>query len=162
MAVLIVVNWTLGIWMTGLGTLQEKFVPYQWHKSIGITVFALAVLRLIWRQANPIPALPSELPKWERHAAAVGHSLLYVLLLLVPLAGFLMASASPYDLPTLWFGLPMPDPLGPSEQSEAFFKQLHEAGANLLALTVAIHVLAALKHHLVDRNGVLTRMIRGF
>ena len=143
----------------------DTFALYQWHKSFGFLVLALAVLRLAWRFANPSPGLPDGMPAIERIAAHLGHAGLYALLLALPLSGWLMVSASPWGIPTVLFEvlpvphLPVPEALGGKAEAEAVLKELHEVlGFALLALVV-LHVAAALKHHFINRDTVLRRMV---
>lgn len=151
--------WIVGTVMVDLTDLGLKFSLYQWHKSFGFVVLALTVVRLVWRHLDRRPpALP--MPAWQRRAAAVSHALLYVLLIVIPLSGFLMVSTAPIAIPTVLFGVvPVPHPLGPDESLFALFRQVHESLTTLLLVLVALHVAAALKHHLVDRDAALRRML---
>ena len=166
MAVLIAGLFVAGKYMTGLDPMApDTFALYQWHKSFGFLVLALAVLRLAWRFANPSPGLPDGMPAIERIAAHLGHAGLYALLLALPLSGWLMVSASPWGIPTVLFEvlpvphLPVPEALGGKAKAEAVLKELHEVlGFALLALVV-LHVAAALKHHFINRDTVLRRMV---
>lgn len=126
------------------------------HKSVGITILGLAVLRLAWRiHAPPPPALA--MPRWQARAAAVNHWAFYGLLFFLPLSGWLMSSAA--ASPVSWFNLvPLPDVVGPSPELEEVFEEIHEALAPLLAALALLHVAAALKHAFVDRNGALRRI----
>ena len=127
------------------------------HKSVGITILALAVLRLVWRVAAPPPALPTAMPPWQHRAAKVTHWALYGALFAMPVTGWLMSSASAYSVS--WFGLfTLPDLIGPDADMKAIFEELHESLAKVLIAVVAIHFLAALKHHFIDRDDVLRRM----
>jgi cytochrome b561/polyisoprenoid-binding protein YceI len=129
------------------------------HKSVGITILALALLRLLWRAAqSAAPALPPRLPRAQRWLAQGTHGLLYGLLLAMPLSGWLMSSAKNY--PVSWFGLlQLPDLLAPGEALYAAMHEAHEIMAVVLAGTAALHLLGALKHHFVDRDDVLRRML---
>lgn len=168
MALLILGMSALGIWMT------EAFRPgdlaaypfFQMHKSWGFVVLALAVLRVLWRAANPTPALPAHMPGWERLLAHAGHLALYVLLFAMPVSGWLMVSASPLQdmgVPNMVFGLfAMPDPFVPgSAELTERLRSLHATLWIALAVLVGLHVLAALKHQGIDRDNVLRRMILG-
>jgi cytochrome b561 len=128
------------------------------HKSVGITIFALMILRLLWRSFNPAPEPPAHMPHWQRIAARVSHFAIYGLLLLLPLFGWLMSSAR--NFPVSWFKLvTLPDLIAPSETAYRFFHEGHEVMARLLLLLVLLHVGAALKHHFIDRDNVLMRML---
>jgi cytochrome b561 len=128
------------------------------HKSVGITILALAVLRLIWRAFNPVPAPPMQTPRWQRLAARASHFLLYALLIVIPLLGWAMSSAR--NFPVSWFGLiTLPDFVAPSRDAFEFFHDAHETLAKLLFVLALVHAGAALKHHFIDRNNVLRRML---
>ncbi len=148
--------WAWRIQQLGFG--RERFDLVNQHKSIGLTILGLVVLRLVWRYFNPPPPLPAGMPAWERRAAGITHGLFYVLLLIIPLAGWAMSSAAGYG--ASWFGLiHLPDPV---EQNQALMDGLqwvHRLLAWLLAALVVVHVLAALRHHLVNKDAVMRRML---
>jgi cytochrome b561 len=128
------------------------------HKSVGITILALAVVRLVWRQKNPPPALPGKLPQWQVTASQLSHWSLYALLFAMPLTGWLMSSASAYSVS--WFNLfQLPDLVAPNPAAKEVFEETHETLGKLLALVATIHVGAAIKHTLFDKDGVLRRMV---
>ena len=128
------------------------------HKSVGITILALALLRLLWRSGQPAPALPATLPRAQRRLAQGTHALLYLLLLAMPLSGWMMSSAKNY--PVSWFGLlQLPDLVAPGNATYEAMHTAHEWMAGLLALTALLHLLGALKHHFLDRDDVLRRML---
>lgn len=164
-AALVLAQWSLGRYMTGLGpeALAEKFVLYQRHKSLGALIFLLTLLRLAWRlleRARPEP--PPGMPLWKRRAAATSHALLYLFLLAMPVTGFLAAAASPLGIPTVLFGiLPVPHPIGPDAALEALLLRAHRLQGWALAGLLALHVAAALEHHYIERDPVLRRMVRG-
>lgn len=143
----------------------SKFGLYQLHKSTGITILTLSVLRLVWRLVNVVPPLPTDLPVWQRWAANVSHVLLYVFMIAIPLSGWAMVSASPLGVPTIWYGvfevphLPGLQGLEEQEDVEETLEETHELLGNLLILLLLAHVAAALKHHFWDRDTVLKRMI---
>lgn len=127
------------------------------HKSIGLTVLALSIVRLAWRLAHGFPRLPASTPAWDAVAARTTHVAFYALMIAVPLAGWAMVSAGPRPLE--WFGLfDWPKlPVGKAAGDLA-----HEAHVILAFSTVGIlvlHVAGALKHHLIDRDDVLSRML---
>lgn len=148
-----------GDYATGVAGLPV-FEAYQWHKSIGVVLFGLAVLRLVWRFLRPGPRLPATVSGVARRAAAIAHGILYMLMFALPLSGWLLASSSPLAVPTVVFGLvPLPDPLPGDAVLEARLAWLHFAGALALIGIVTIHAAAALKHHFVDRDRVLRAML---
>jgi len=127
------------------------------HKSVGITIFALALLRLGWRFVKPPPALPGSMKRWQVVASHISHWGLYGLIILMPFSGLVMADASAYG--ASWFGLvQMPDLIARSETLEHNAKEVHELLGSFLFIIAAVHILAALKHHFLDRDEVLARM----
>jgi cytochrome b561 len=168
-AALILFQLGSGFWMVnGLEDLYARFALTQTHKSWGTVVFLLAIARVSWRMANPVaPRPPAGTERWERIGAALSHGLLYALILILPVSGWLMASASElqemYGVRNMVFGwVEMPDPFAPGDAAlEAVFRTIHVGAAILLALTLLAHVGAALRHHLVLRDDVMRRMIRG-
>lgn len=136
------------------------FDAYQLHKSIGVVLFALVLLRLIVRLRLSGPAFPDHMPRLERLAARGAHLALYALMLSLPVTGWLMASASPLGIPTIVFGLfALPHPIGPDADLETVLSVLHLGGGLALLALTALHVAAALKHHLIDHDDVLLAML---
>ena len=156
-AALIIANLLLGLTMVRLPISPQKLHWYLWHKSIGITVFALTSGRLAWRAIRPHPA-PVAMPPWQRRAAAVSHALLYVLLFATPISGWIYSSAT--GVQVVYLGtFPLPN-LVPKDKALADVLRLVHIGLNSLLFTViCIHVAAALKHHFIDRDAVLARML---
>src|SRR5271165_5208387 len=157
-AALIVGGATLGLSMVGLPLSRAKLQWYAWHKWIGITVFLLSCARLAWRLGHPPPPAPSAMPLWQARAARLAHGLLYVLLLVIPLTGWLFSSAS--GVQVVYLGLlPLPDLLPKDKALAGVFRAWH-VGLNFTLLgLVCIHAAAALRHHFVDRDAVLTNML---
>ncbi len=157
-ALLIFAAFPLGVYMHELPLSPDKLRLYSYHKWIGVSVFLLAVLRVTWRSTHRPPPLPDTMPRWERLAAHGVHYLLYALILVVPLSGWLMSSAKGFQ--TVWFGvLPLPDLLAKNKELGDLLKEVHESlNFALLALVLA-HVGAALKHQFIDRDGILARML---
>jgi len=156
-AVLIIANLLLGLAMVRLPISPQKLHWYLWHKSIGVTIFVLTSGRLAWRALRPHP-LPVAMPPWQRRAAAVSHALLYVLLFITPISGWIYSSAT--GVQVVYLGtLPLPN-LVPKDKALADVLRLVHIGLNSLLFTViCIHVAAALKHHFIDRDTVLARML---
>ncbi len=170
--VAIILHWTIALLFFGqiaLGYLTQavagdprlQFNLYQWHKSFGFLILALALPRVVWSlsSARPIP-LPG-VPRWETAAARAAHLLLLTLTVAVPLAGWMIASTSPLRIPSFVFDLVLvPDlPMARSDAMEAFWSQTHALlayGAGLLALA---HAGAAIHHHLMRRDATLIRML---
>ena len=148
----------LGFYMSDLALSPTKLKLYSWHKWAGVTVFLLTLLRLAWRATHPAPALPASMPKPMQLAAHGGHLALYGLLLAIPLSGWLMSSAKGFQ--TVWFGvLPLPDLLSRNLELGAQLANLHTGLNVLLILLLLGHAGAALKHHFIDRDDVLRRML---
>ena len=129
------------------------------HKSIGITILGLALLRLAWRCFNPVPPLPPGAPRWQDRAAHVSHFLLYALLFITPLLGWLMSSARAFSVS--WFGLvTLPDFIEPNNARLRVAARGARDSWRTASPTIAIvHAAAALKHHFLDRDDVLRRML---
>lgn len=157
-ALLILAAFPLGLYMTGLKLSPLKLQLYSYHKWLGVTVAWLVVLRLAWRLRHPAPPLPMSLPVWQQKAAAALHHLLYLLMLALPLSGWLMSSAK--GVPTVYLGLlPLPDLLDKNETLGDLLALVHATLAYVLATLVLVHVAAALKHQFVDHDAVLARML---
>mgnify|MGYP003595007596 FL=1 len=157
-AVLIFGMLGLGFYMTGLDLSPTKLQLFSWHKWAGVTVFMLVVVRLAWRVTHRPPALPAHMPALERFAAHAGHHLLYVLMIAIPLSGWLMSSAKGFQ--TVWFGvLPLPDLLAKDKALGNLLETVHFVLNYTLIAVLLGHVGAALKHHFIDRDDVLTRML---
>ena len=157
MAVLILGLLALGLYMHELPLSPQKLTLYSWHKWAGVTVFLLVWVRLLWRVMHRPPALPASMAPLMRLAAHAGHGVLYLLMVAIPLSGWLMSSAKGFQ--TVWFGvLPIPDLLGRDKALGDLLQQVHEALNVLLMLTLAGHVGAALWHHFVLKDDTLRRM----
>lgn len=156
-----------GKYMTDLEIGQDRFDLTQLHKSIGLTILGLTLLRILWRLVNRQPELPAHMSALERMAAKGTHVVFYALMLAIPLSGWALASASKYNIPTVYFGtvevphLPYISTLPRDEKKDAedIAEEAHELLANLMILLLALHIAAALKHHFWDRDDVLTRML---
>lgn len=164
---LIVMGLIMTQWPGAIGPM-ETFKLYQLHKSIGITVLLLAVVRLAWRLVRRPPALPAGMTVAERGAAHGLHWLLYGLMLGLPLTGWAVVSASPFNLPTVLYSLiPWPDlPWLSHLANKAAVSQalgrLHAYGAWLLIGLLVLHLGAVFRHQLIKRDGILSRMWPGW
>ena len=157
-AVAILGTFLLGQYMTNLQLSPAKLKLYSYHKWIGVTIFLLVLMRIAWRLAHRPPLPPASMPAWQHSAASIAHFFLYALTLAIPVSGWLMSSASGFQVVYLGV-IPIPDLLAKSKDAAQELKQLHEALNWLMVLVVAMHVAAALKHHLMDRDDVLQRML---
>jgi len=139
------------------GEVVQKLALLANHKSIGMTVLFLSVLRLVWRLFNKPPILPMSMPRWQQIASHVTHWSIYILIFALPLSGWLMSSANAYSVS--WFNLfVFPDLVAADKSLADFFHTIHELLGKLLFCLVLVHVLAALKHHFLDKDTVLSRM----
>lgn len=173
-ALLIIGMLAVGKYMTGLAEDDPlAFTLVQWHKTFGILILGLAAFRLAWRLTHTPPPDERDAPVWERLAASASHMLFYVLIFALPLTGWIMVSASPLNVDTLlfnvvpWPHLPPFPVLDNREAVATLFEHWHVWLGNGLLVLLLIHAAAALKHHYVDRDGVLMRMVpdwsaRGF
>lgn len=178
-AVSIALHWTIALLILGnilvalrFDTLLDSAVAaekaagfklIQLHKSIGLTVLALTVLRLVWRLTHPLLPLPGHMPGWQKLLARFTHYGFYALMLGVPLLGWAMTSASPLQFPISYFGLfEWPKlPLGPDKALSGQLSEAHELAAWATLALAALHVAGALKHQLIDRDGLIGRMVPG-
>lgn len=155
---LIFAAFPLGVYMHELSLSPTKLQLYSYHKWLGITVLLLAVLRVVWRATHTPPALPDDLPRWQKIASHAAHQFLYVLLFVVPLSGWLMSSAKGFK--TVWFGvLPLPDLVGKDKALGELLANVHASLNYLLLALVVLHIAALLKHRLIDRDDVMNRML---
>lgn len=159
MAIMIIANFTLGVIMVDIpGLTPDKLRYFAWHKSAGVTILLLATVRLLWRLKHPAPPLPDTMPGWEKAAAKASHLLLYVLIFAVPLSGYFYTLAA--GVPVVYFGIiELPVLIAKNKELKEVLKTTHFGLNLLLATTVGVHVLAALKHQFIDRDTVLRRML---
>ena len=177
--VAIALHWTIGLGilaMLAMGLAMthaplpaaQKFYLYQLHKSVGITILVSVALRLLWRFTHRPPPLPGDMPGWEKGAAEGTHVLLYALMIGMPLVGWALVSASPLNIPTVLYGrvpwphIPVTAWFGWNKaQASPILADVHAWGGYALIALFVLHAGAALRHHLVLRDGVLRRMIPG-
>ncbi len=146
-----------GWWMTHMAARPDRIANYNWHAALGYDLLALLVLRLLWRWANPVPALPAELRQWELLAARAGHIALYVLMLGASLTGWALAGTFRTPMSSDLLGLPIPQ-IVQDQSWHGLFEQSHTILSYLLALLIVVHVAGALRHHVFKHNDVLRRM----
>jgi len=159
-ALLIFCGFGLGLFMTGLEFSPAKSRHYAWHQWTGITVFLLTAARLAWRAGHPAPPLPPEMPSWQVRASHASHAALYALMLAIPLSGWVYSSST--GVSVVYLGLvALPDLVAKDRETAKILLILHRTLNYTLATVVSVHVAAALKHHFVDRDGVLARMLPG-
>jgi len=171
-------NFAIGWWMHSAidvpASQARAVAAFQIHKSLGLSILFLSVLRLAWRLFNPPPPMPAQMPAWQQTFAKLTHWAFYGLMLAIPLSGWLYVSTqwrdgAPLQVPTLWFGwFEVPHLFGLNHAAAGlragvagFFEEAHEFLARAIMLLAALHVGAALKHHFIGRDPVLTRMAPG-
>lgn len=156
LALAIVGAFCVGVYMSDLPFSLTRVKLYNWHKWAGVSILALSALRLLWRLANRPPA-DLAMPAWQAWLAHATHVLLYIAFFAVPLTGWAMSSAKGF--PIVWFGvLPLPDFVPKDHDLGELLEQVHAVLAWGLAALVVAHVAGALKHHFIDRDGLLARM----
>ena len=158
MAALIFAQIALGLSAVSWRVSPTKLDLFVWHKSIGMLILALLVLRLLWRLSNRAPELPREMPLWERAGAHLSHILLYALMIALPLTGWVISSASNVPFKIFWT-IPLPAITAPDKAVSDLFATIHGWLVTLLALVLVAHIGAALRHHYVKRDTVLSRML---
>jgi len=180
-AVAMVIHWLTAITVIGLlivGNIMAdmprtdplKLDLYNWHKSFGVTVLLLTLIRLAWRLTHKPPALPDEMPGWEKRVAKITHWAFYVLLLGVPLLGWSMVSASPRNIPTVLFGaIPWPHipflanmDIDQKKATKELWEGLHATAAYTMLVLIVLHVGAALRHRILLKDKVVQRMLPKF
>lgn len=148
----------VGLYMSDLPLTPHKLRIYSWHKWAGVTIFLFVIARIAWRLTHQPPAPPADMPAWQVRAAETTHVLLYVLMVLIPLTGWLMSSAKGFQ--TVYFGvLPLPDLLDKNVELGDALSNVHKLLNFTLAGLVVLHAAAALKHFFVERDDVLARML---
>jgi cytochrome b561 len=127
------------------------------HKSTGLLIGLLILLRIVWRLTHTPPPLPASTPRWQRRAANISHGVLYACMLLMPLSGYLASNFSKYGVKL--FNMVRLAPWGSDDKViYAFFNQTHKLTALVLGAFVLLHILAVLKHQLIDRDNLISRM----
>lgn len=155
---MILISFSVGLYMSNLPLSPTKLKIYSWHKWAGVTIFMLVVLRCTWRLFHTPPAMPDHMPRWQQIVAEATHYLLYALMFAIPLSGWLMSSAKGFQ--TVYFGLlPIPDLLDKNKELGDTLNVVHAWLNYLMITTVAAHAAAALKHHFIDKDEVLVRMV---
>lgn len=157
-AALIPVQVALGLAAVGWPLSPAKLDLFVWHKSAGMLILAVVALRLLWRLTHGAPGLPADTPGWERSAARAGHFLLYVLLIALPLSGWVIASASGIPFRVFW-QVPLPEIAAADKATADAAAIIHFQLLLVFVALLAVHVGAALRHHYAKRNDVLRRML---
>lgn len=147
-----------------MGSLPESMQgdAYRAHKLTGIIILGLMVFRLLWRWVNPTPVLPNTMPGWQKLAAWAVHALFYIVLFAMPLTGWILSTAAGHA-PVLYgidIALPFPG-ISLDDSLATFLGHVHEYGAFFLLALLALHIAASLKHHYIDHDDILKRMMPG-
>lgn len=155
---LLIGSFTIAYSMVGMRISPQKLVLYSYHKWVGVTIFLIVILRLAWRLRNPPPALPDNMSALQHRLAGLSHFLLYTILIVMPLTGWVMSSAR--NLPLVYLGLIyIPSPFGVNQALGDAMITVHFILSLTLLFLVSVHVLAALQHHFILRDDVLRRML---
>ena len=157
-AVFVFVQISLGVWMIGIPKAPPGIRAYWFnvHKSIGITLGVFILVRLLWRLTHRAPPLPPSVPPWQRIAAKTSHVLLYACMVVMPLSGYLGSSFTQY--PIKYFGYTLPHWGWDAPALKELCSQVHLVTVTIFITLIAIHIAAALKHLLINRDGVFQRM----
>jgi len=157
MAGVILVTWSIATVISDMPLSPTRITGYSWHKWLGVTILFLVIMRMLWRGFYPPPKFTIVMPLWQKRVMQLTHISLYILMITLPLVGWLMSSAKGFSVN--YFGLfELPDLVEKNKELGIFLKETHEILANILVGLVLIHVFAALKHQLIDKDGLLSRM----
>lgn len=148
----------LGFLMGGANPPSLKVILYGFHKSLGLTILFLMALRFLWRLANRPPALPSDMPAWQAKLATFSHVLLYLLLFVIPISGWIMSTSAGH-IPNFWWFAMIPAPwVHPNQTVANIASFVHEYSAWVLVGLLGLHILAALEHWIIRRDNIFQRM----
>jgi cytochrome b561 len=148
----------VGFYMGDMPIGAAKIKTYNLHKSFGITVLMMTLCRILWNNIDKRPVLDDKIQFWEKPLLTPMHTLFYVLLIAMPLSGWLMSSTG--GGPVAFFGLfTLPDLMAPDKAVSKIFRQAHEIIGITLAVMAGLHVAEAVKHHFIDKDPFLRRML---
>lgn len=158
LAVMIIVAFTVGTIMTDMHFSPFKLKVFSWHKWLGVTILGLVALRLINRLLSGAPTYPASMPRWQQTMAHGMHGLLYVLMFAVPISGYFYTLAAGY--PVVYFGvLELPVLMPANPELKPVLEVTHSVLSKILALAFFLHLGAALKHLIIDKDGLFQRML---
>ena len=158
-SILMISMLVMGLVMTRMDRSAFRVELYGIHKSLGLTLLILIVARLLWRLINRVPTYPESIPKWEQTFARIGHWVLYLIILAMPLSGWLMSTATGHA-PDFWhWGAWAMPGINANKTLAKTANQYHEILAYAVIVLVSLHVLMALKHHYLGKNNILRRML---
>ena len=156
-ALLIFITFPLGLYMADLKLSPTMLKLFSYHKWIGVTIFFLVAIRLGWRATHPVPPPMAGMPRWQETVSVATHRMLYLLMVAIPLSGWLTSSADGFQ--TVWLGIvPLPDLLDKNKELGDTLGAVHEYLNWALLALVVLHAAAAIKHHFIDKDGLLQRM----
>lgn len=166
----IFLHWLVAVgvfFMIGLGWVMtdipkgtpERAFWFNLHKSIGVTLGVLVLIRLWWRFTHKVPPLPASMPAWEVTAAKISHGVLYACLIIMPLVGFLASNFTKYGVK--YFGISIGPFFAENQALRDGLQEVHEITSYVLVVAILVHILAALKHLVLDRDRVFHRMLPG-
>jgi cytochrome b561 len=158
LALMLVGSFSVGLYMSGLPFSIQRVKLFNYHKWAGMTILGLTILRLLWRLRHAPPPIPG--PAWQQRAAKATHAAMYLLCIAIPMVGWAYSSAKGFQI-VVYGVLPLPNLLMVDPDLAEAIKPWHGRLAFALAALVLLHVAAALKHHFVDRDGLLHRMRPG-
>ncbi len=159
-AILIIAAFILGNVMADMSFSPTKLKYFSWHKWLGVTILGLVAIRLLTRLFSTVPAYPDSMPGWQKKSASALHGLLYILMFAIPLSGYFYTSAAGY--PVVYLGLiQLPTIIGPNPELKPILKDLHEILTKILFVVFCLHVAAALKHLIINKDGIFQRMLPG-
>jgi cytochrome b561 len=147
-------NWGIYTWQLAEEASPRTFY-FNLHKSLGVTLLALIIIRILWRITHKPPALLSSYKAWERKLATGTHHLLHVLMILVPVSGVVMSVYSKYGIK--WFGIPFIKGLDNNAMRE-FYVEVHEVVGIIMLVIIGLHIIGALKHKFIDKDETMKRM----
>ena len=167
----VALHWIIGLAIIGLIVVGEymtdlpKNTPerswfYNMHKSIGLTVALLVILRILVRARHAPPPLPGSVPEWQVVMAKISHYLLYLCMVVMPTSGFIASNYTKFGV-NFYFSLQIGPFFTPDKAMYDVFNQVHHVTATIFMILIGAHVLAALKHLFINRDGVFQRMLPG-
>ncbi|MET3106094.1 cytochrome b561 [Oxalobacteraceae bacterium GrIS 2.11] len=158
-ALLIIISFCLAVTMVNMpGFSPTKLKYFSWHKWLGVTIFGLSCLRLLWRLGHPAPPYMAIMPGWQKLAASGLHGFLYILILAIPVSGYLYSMAA--GIPVIYLGMfPMPVIMDANPELKPLLKEIHFYLNMALLASFIIHALAALKHQFIDKDHTINRML---
>ncbi len=148
-------NWGVYTWELAKEESPRAFY-FNLHKSIGVTLLALIIIRLLWRITHKPPALLTSYKAWERKLSTGAHHLLYMLMVVIPASGLIMSVGSKYGVK--WFGTKILAGLD-SKPLREIFHEVHEIAGFILIVIMALHILGALKHKFIDKDETMSRIL---